>query len=185
MMGLPMDVCVSLGVYVSERNKGIFENAFITFSQTPKLQYLSGNLTQRIRQLETADWAMNTDLYAVFKTLLNKAVSDKIESDQMPSMLLIFSDMEFDVAISGQTNLDSIRAKYAQSGYKLPKIVFWNLRGTLNNSPAKAKDENIALVSGFSPSILDTILSGQIEKFTPLNVVLKTLQSERYERVVI
>ena len=185
MVGLAMDVCVSLGIYISERNKGIFENAFITFSQTPKLQYLSGNLTQRIRQLETADWAANTDLFAVFEILLKKAVSDKIEPDQMPSMLLILSDMEFDDAVSGRTNLDSIRTKYAQSGYNLPKIVFWNLKGALNNSPAKEKDQNIALVSGFSPSILDTILSGQIEKFTPLNVVLKTLNKERYERVVV
>jgi len=185
MVGLPLDVCVSLGIYISERNKGIFENAFITFSENPKLQYLTGNLTQRIRQLETADWAMNTDLYAVFETLLKKAKADQIEPDQMPSMLLIFSDMEFDAAVSGQTNLDSIRQKYDQNGYKLPKIVFWNLRGSTNNSPAKAKDENIALVSGFSPSILETILSGKIEKFTPLNLVLKTLESERYERVII
>ena len=185
MAGLPMDVCVSLGIYISERNKGIFENAFITFSESPKLQYLQGNLAQRIRQLETAEWAMNTDLQKVFEVLLGKALAEKISVKDMPSMLLIFSDMEFDAATKNQTNLDEIRRKYNNSGYSLPKIIFWNLNGRHGNVPAKSFDSNIALVSGFSPSILTSILSGKIENFTPFGAALSMLQNARYDRVVV
>ena len=180
-----MDVCVSLGIYISERNKGIFENAFITFSESPKLQYLQGNLAQRIRQLETAEWAMNTDLQKVFEVLLGKALAEKISVKDMPSMLLIFSDMEFDAATKNQTNLDEIRRKYNNSGYSLPKIIFWNLKGRHGNVPAKSFDSNIALVSGFSPSILTSILSGKIENFTPFGAALSMLQNARYDRVVV
>ncbi|GAB4147275.1 MAG: hypothetical protein OHK0017_08820 [Patescibacteria group bacterium] len=185
MMGLPMDVSVALGIYISERNSGIFQNAFITFSQEPKVQYLVGSLAQRIRQLETAEWGMNTDLYQVFRVLLNKAKSDNIEANEMPTMLLIFSDMEFDQAISGNTNLDSIKKEYANVGYELPRIVFWNLRGRLGNSPAKSSDQNIALVSGFSPAILQDLLQGNVKNFTPYQIMLQTLQKDRYSRVLI
>lgn len=183
MMGLPLDVSVALGIYISERNKGLFENAFITFSAEPKIQYLQGNLTQRIRQLEAAEWGMNTDLYRVFEVLLGKANTNKLPTEEMPTMLLIFSDMEFDQAITGQTNLESIREKYARSGYQLPRIVFWNLNGRLGNTPAKSTDRDVALVSGFSPSILQDILDGRVENFTPLGIALSTLNKERYERV--
>jgi hypothetical protein len=158
--GLPMDVSVALGIYISERNKELFENAFITFSESPKIQYLQGSLTQRIRQLETAEWDMNTDLAKVFEVLLQKATQDKLDFSEMLTMLLIFSDVEFDSAISGQTNFKFIKQKYLQSGYALPRIIFWNLNGRLGNLPAKSTDKNIDLVSGFSPAILEGILRG-------------------------
>ncbi len=93
--------------------------------------------------------------------------------------------MEFDAATKNQTNLDEIRRKYNHSGYSLPKIVFWNLNGRPGNVPAKSFDSNIALVSGFSPSILTSILSGKIENFTPLGAALSVLQNARYDRVVV
>jgi len=183
MLGLPMDVCVSLGIYISERNEGMFKNAFVTFSQSPKIQYLQGNLVERISQLQTTEWGMNTDLYNVFTTVLSKAVDNKITESEMPNVILILSDMQFDQAVSGQTNLESIQQKYKQKGYAMPKIVFWNLNGKMNNSPALNNDENVALISGFSPNILETILSGNIQKFTPENVMLEAIQNERYARI--
>jgi hypothetical protein len=183
MYGLPMDVSVALGIYISERNTGPFLNAFITFSSTPQLQYLQGSLTQRIRQLENSEWGASTDLQAVFRLLLNQAKQKRVDQDQMPTVLLIFSDMEFDEAVTGTTNLEAIRRSYARAGYVLPKIVFWNLAGRLGNVPAKSDDPNIALVSGFSPVILEDILAGHLDKFTPHNIVLQVLQKERYDRV--
>jgi hypothetical protein len=185
MTGLPMDVSVALGIYISERNEGVFKNAFITFSENPKIQILQGTLVERISQLQSADWGMNTDLHKVFKTLLQKANSEKLEQSDMPTMLLIFSDMEFDQALTGDTNLESIRKEYQNYGYELPKIIFWNLNGRLDNTPAKEHDSNIALVSSFSPTILKSILNGKTDQLTPSKLVSQILEDQRYNKVLI
>jgi hypothetical protein len=56
-----LDVCVSLGLYISERNVGKFKDAFITFSSNPQLQYLNGDIVSRMNQLSRADWGMSTN----------------------------------------------------------------------------------------------------------------------------
>jgi hypothetical protein len=183
MIGLPMDVSVSLGIYISERNKGIFKDAFITFSEKPEMQYLKGTLAQRMRQLDTSPWGSNTNLQATFDLILNSAIREKISEDEMPTKLLIISDMEFDMACRNQTNLDVIRTKYQEAGYKMPEIIFWNVKGRLGNSPAQVRDKRIGLVSGFSPSILKSILKGKIYGLEQL--MLDTVNSERYKKISI
>lgn len=190
MEGLPMDVSVSLGIYISERNKGIFKDAFLTFSDSPKMQYLKGSLAQRMRQLHTAEWSGTTNLQATFDLILNSAIREKISEEEMPTKILIISDMEFDSACgygswrSGPvTNLDEIRNKYQQAGYKMPEIIFWNVNGRLGNSPAQVNDQGIGLVSGFSPSVLKSILKGQV--YGPEQLMLDTVLVDRYKRIAI
>ena len=183
MSGLPMDVCIALGMYISERNESIFKDAFITFSTTPSMEYVRGEyLYERIQSVGTANWDMSTDLQATFDLVLNSAVREKIHASQMPTKLLILSDMEFDYIDRSNvgTNLDHIRAKYAEAGYTMPEIIFWNLNGRVGNVPATNADKNIGLVSGFSPSILKSILQGKVE--TPGELMLKTV--EGYKDVV-
>lgn len=182
MTGLPMDVSVSLGLYISERNKGIFKDAFITFSESPVMQYLQGTVAQRMRQLSNADWGMNTNLLKVFRLILDSAVRESIHPDEMPTKILIISDMEFDEAGRG-TNLDGIRARYNQLGYEMPQIVFWNVNGRMGNSPAQVRDNGVGLVSGFSPSILKSILKGKI--YGPRELMLDTVMTDRYKLVRI
>lgn len=186
MSGLPMDVSVSLGIYISERNQGIFKDAFLTFSETPEMQYLKGSLAQRMRQLSNADWDGTTNLQATFDLVLNSAIREKLTEDQMPTKLLIISDMEFDTADGGyrnKTNLDVIREKYKAAGYVMPQIIFWNVNGRSGNSPAQKTDSGVGLVSGFSPSILKTVLKGQV--YGPVELMLDTVDTERYARIEV
>jgi len=181
----PMDVSVSLGIYIAERNNGPFKDHFLTFSGTPTLQRLKGeNLFDKVQNLKSADWGMNTDIEATFDLILNQAMSNGIMEEDMPNMVLILSDMEFDAAASGtytSTAMDSIRGKYAEAGYKLPNIVFWNLAARGSNVPVKFDELGTALVSGFSPSILVQILSaGEI---TPEAIMNEVLGSERYSAI--
>lgn len=178
MEGLPMDVSISLGIYISERNEDIFKDAFLTFSERPQMNYLSGSLSERMRQLQRADWGMSTNLQATFDLILNSAVRESLPEDEMPTKILIISDMEFNSACRGGSNLDSIRAKYSDAGYKMPEIVFWNVNGRLGNVPASAQDSGIGLVSGFSPSILKSVLQGVI--YTPEQLMLDTVDTARY-----
>jgi hypothetical protein len=181
MHGLPMSVSVSLGLYIAERNKSVFHNAFITFSGSPTMQYIQGNnLRDKMYSIETADWGMNTDLQATFELVLASAMRNSVPLDLMPTKLLIISDMEFDSCAYG-TNLDSIRAQYEASGYKFPELIFWNVNGRRGNLPATMSEKGIGLVSGFSPAILASILQGEIE--TPYQLMMKTISSERYQPI--
>jgi len=178
MSGTPMDISVSLGLYFSERNKSVFKDAFITFSEKPKLQHLKGNVTQRIRQLESADWGMSTNLVAVFMLILNKAVENKLSNDDLPTMIVIISDMEFNMASKHETNFEFIEKAFAKYEYKRPSLIFWNVNGRENNVPVNKNDKNVALVSGCSPVTIKSILSAR--EITPVEVMMTTLNDKRY-----
>ena len=177
-----MDVSISLGLYISERNEGPFKNAFITFSERPELQYLHGDLRSRFSQMSSSNWGYSTNLQAVFELVLDKAVKSRVPASEMPTVILIISDMEFDQATQrGSTALEMIRSKYESAGYEMPNIVFWNVASRHDNVPAQIKDERTALVSGFSPSILKSVLSGK--NISPISIMLDTVNSERYSVV--
>jgi hypothetical protein len=180
MTGLPMEVSVALGLYISERNEGPFKDAFITFDTTPKLQYLQGSVYERMVQLRRADWGGSTDLQATFRLVLDSAVRDSIPVDQMPTKLLIISDMEFNSACD-DTNLEAIQLQYQAAGYPMPELIFWNVNARLGNVPAQASEPGIGLVSGFSPSILKSVLQGKV--YTPTQLMLDTVMTERYARI--
>jgi hypothetical protein len=177
--GLAIKVSLALGLYISERNEGIFKDALVTFSASSKMHYLQGSLSQRIAQISEDN--MNTDLQSVFSLLLQTAVKHNIPESEMPTKLLIISDMEFDYVGAHNTNLDRIKDFYATKGYTMPEIIFWNVNGRPNNVPTHAHDPRIGLVSGFSPSILQSILLGAIE--TPLQLMKRTVNAERYLKI--
>jgi hypothetical protein len=182
-----MEVAISLGMYISERNKGSFKDMFMTFSSTPQIQKLLGPLSDRYNQLARAEWGMSTNLYSAFKTILNQAVKFNIPQDEMPSKILILSDMNFDSATRGQKNhsaLSMIDEMYDEAGYVKPGIIFWNLHDNGGNFPARFDDSGTALISGFSPSILKSVLSNP-DSLTPVNIMNETVNSERYEPVTV
>jgi hypothetical protein len=121
---------------------------------------------------------MNTDLEATFRLLLKRAVDGNVPQEDMPTKLLIISDMEFDAAFAKRTNFDAIKGLYEACGYEMPGIIFWNVNGRLGNVPVKTNTPNTALVSGCSPSIIRSVLGG--DELTPLAVMLKTINSDRY-----
>jgi len=188
-----LDVAVSLGLYVSERMGGVFKDQFITFSGSPQMLKLTGDLGKRYDQMARSDWGMNTDIQAVFKLILNAAKSHAVAEKDMPTKLLIMSDMEFDTCITaGSTGgrygagtqisvsaMEMIEKEYAAAGYKVPQIVFWNLNGRAGNSPVTYNKAGAALVSGFSPSIVKSVLGG--EEMTPISIMLKTVMVTRYD----
>ena len=174
-----LDVCISLGLYISERNEGPFKDAFVTFSEKPSLEYLTGDLRSRLTQLTQSNWGMSTNLEATFNMVLDQAIKHNVSVDQMPTCILIMSDMEFNEATRISDNaITMITRKYEDSGYKMPKIVFWNLVSRHDNIPVKATANGTALISGFSPSILKAVLSG--DSMSPLSIMIKTIDTERY-----
>jgi hypothetical protein len=179
MMGQPMDVSIGLGLYISERNEGPFKDLVLTFSESPEFHKIEGNtLSEKVFNLGRANWGMNTDLNKTFTVLLDRAIAGKVAQEDMPTKLLIISDMEFDQACGNRTNFESIKNMYEQWGYQMPSIVFWNVNGRLGNVPVKANTPNTALVSGYSPSILTSILGGK--DLNPYSVMMETIGKPRY-----
>lgn len=176
---------ISLGIYISERNEGIFKDAFLTFTSEPRLQYLKGSFTERCKQME-GPIGYDTNLQAAFEMLLNTAIRNKVSQLEMPTKLLIISDMEFNemyIRKPDATALDMIYEKYKDAGYTVPQIIFWNVRGRQGNVPAKATMKGVGLISGYNPSILTSILSGKI--ITPELLMLKTVYSKRYDLIKV
>ena len=122
-----MNIAMSLGIYLSERNKSVFKDMFVTFSQVPEFHHLQGNLTNRLNQLRIAKWGMNTDIDAVFTKLLEIAMKNKVTQEEMPTHIIIVSDMQFDYCCKNTTNQKNIFSKYKDCGYKPPVLVFWNV----------------------------------------------------------
>ena len=188
-----MNVAISLGLYISERNVGPFKDAFITFSSKPQLQVLSGSLNDRYTQMSDSDWGMSTDLEATFKLILDQATKHKLSQDKMPNKILILSDMEFNQATGGggwrneggkwnPTAQQMIETMYSDAGYKVPQIVYWNIQSRNGGVPVAFDAKGTALVSGFSPAIMTSLLGGDIE--SPQQIMDKTILSERYAPVV-
>lgn len=182
MSGRPMSVSVSLALYFAERNQGQFKDHFITFSGSPTLQKIQGKtLFERMNSIERAHWDMNTDLEKVFKLILDSAIKGQVPPEEMPSVLYIISDMEFDSCISGKTLHQDMKDKYSAAGYQVPSVVFWNVNASGHNLPVRQNEQNVTLVSGFSPVIFKLA----VENKTPIELMWDTITSDRYSSIVI
>jgi hypothetical protein len=176
-----LEVAVSLGLYFADKNKGKFKDTFLTFSSSPQLLHLKGNINQKIDQMVKSDWEMSTNLHAAFHEILNTAVKGKVPQDEMPETLVIFSDMQFNQCLRHDDSaIEMIARKYEQAGYTLPKVVFWNLNAS-GNAPVKFDKSGVALVSGFSPAIAASILGADPDAFTPEAIMLKMIMQDRYK----
>ena len=176
-----LDVAVSLGLYMADKNKGKFKDTFLTFSGSPELLHLKGNIVDKIKQMSESNWGMNTDLVKAMEKILKTAKEGNVPQEEMPEMLLIMSDMQFDqCARFDDSAMKMIARKFTDAGYEIPKIVFWNLNAA-DNVPVKYDTRGVALVSGFSPAIMVAVLGGDTEKFTPEAIMLKALMVPKYD----
>lgn len=180
----PIDVCTALGILLSECLNGPFKNKIITFSESPTWHNVSeGDLAAKKNKLMRAPWGMTTNLYKTFEMLATIAKAGNVRQDDMPG-LIIFSDMQFDSACKNyRTNFEQAKVLFASIGHtRLPKIVFWNLSSKCLDFPVIDSNVDVGLVSGFSPALMTGFLeSGDL---SPVGLLRKTLDSERYQPVV-
>jgi len=175
-----LDVAIGLGLYLADKNKGVFKDTFLTFSSKPQLVTLKGNIVDKVAQMSKSDWEMSTNLHAAMDKILDVAVKGAVPAGDMPKMLLILSDMQFNqCARFDDSAMAMIERKFEAAGYSMPQIVFWNLNSS-DNVPVAADKSGAALVSGFSPSIMTSLLAADLDQFTPEGIMLKTVMSDRY-----
>lgn len=185
---LPLDVAVAMGMVISEVVEGAFHGQVITFNTVPAFQVVpDGSAFDRFRAIRTMPWGGSTNLEGTFKLILSRAQECKLSQEDMPKRLFIVSDMQFnqiDSALDGlsaKTNWERIDSMYRASGYSRPQIVFWNVNGSSTDFPVTAGEQGTALVSGFSPAILKTLLRG--EDLDSMKVLRVALDDPRYDKV--
>ncbi len=180
-----LHVSNALGVYFAERMGGAYHNRFITFSNTPKYVDLSAcrTLKEKLELAFSNNDCTNTNIEATFRLILETAVRNRLSQEELPATILIISDMEFDQAMWGR-NTDTlfgiIKMKFAAHGYKVPKLVFWNVNSRTNVIPVRENRLGVGLVSGFSVNICNMVLSNELDPFACLK---KALEGERYRKV--
>lgn len=220
MSGTPMEVAISLGLYCADKAKGPFKDHFITFSSSPKLQHIFGDdIVQKVRGMEQAGCDMNTNIERVFELILKTAIRANLPQEDLPSKLYIISDMQWDECViddvstkvtsdyswrtrltpcNAETFMQTMKIRYEAAGYKMPNIVYWNVRESeCGMFQQTAGDSNCCMVSGYSPSLFRDILAGTEyveevnekgesiikEKLDPITIMMTALNNERYDRV--
>lgn len=187
MSGTPMEMAISLGLYLAEKNKGAFKNHFITFESNPHLVEVEGtDFVSKVMNIQNASWGGSTNIEKTFDLILNTAIKHKLPQSELPERIVIISDMEFDHIESGwygysnKTNFQVIESKFKAAGYEMPRLVFWNVDARQTNIPM-TMEKNVQLVSGPSPKLFEQIL----KDISAYELMLEILNNKIYDCITI
>lgn len=195
MAGVPMEMAVSLGLYMSERLEGAYKNHFITFDEQPSLLEIKGkDFVDKVKNIIRSPWGGSTNIEATFDLILDTAIKNNLPQSELPERVVIISDMEFDRIEHDSyydyklrrwvdrpaTNFDIVKKKFEDAGYTLPRLVFWNVDSRQDNIPM-TMEENVQLVSGPSPKLFEQIL----KDLTAYDLMLEILNNDRYDSIRI
>jgi hypothetical protein len=186
MSGTPINVATALGMYCAERNQGPWHNHYISFSHHPQLIETAGvDFCDKVQRIVATNLCQNTNIEAAFDMVLDTAVRTHA---QLPEYMIVISDMEFDAAqgnywhrsggmtvANAESVMETIERKFNAAGYRMPKLIYWNVDARQANIPMIG-NHYVSYVSGFSPSIFKSILTGK----TGWDLMLEAINTERY-----
>jgi hypothetical protein len=207
----PIFPAISLSLLLAQLAKPPFNGGFITFSHSPQFVRLdpAASLHTTTKTTSRASRQMNTDLRAVFlRLLLPLAIENKVRPQDMIKRVFVFSDMQFDLSARPppsplygargpwETTHSAIERAFTAAGYEVSQIVYWNL-SQFETVEVMAEQNGVALMSGFSPSILKIFMGEEEEhesadpgcdpkvEFNPLNVMKKALSRPSFDGLVV
>lgn len=184
MNGRPMYTSVGLAIYFAERNKGEFAGKFMTFTNTPKIVDVVGNTLYDKYRSVTRHVGYSTNLEAAFDAILSTAVRTHCPQADLPKALVIISDLEIDYWDGGSlTFTEEMRKRFADAGYEMPKLVYWNVDSRKDTFLASKNDPNAILVSGQSASTFKNLIKGI--DLSAFEIMVQTLNDPRYDCVVV
>lgn len=185
----PIDVATALAIYLSEHNDDTWKDKIISFSTNPQLLDMSKcrSLREKISYIFKRAEISNTDIEKTMLLILETAIANNCTQEEMPGTVLILSDCQWDSMVYIRNRkqygslFDNIALEYGEHGYKLPKIVFWNLSGQINKTiPIQQNEMGLVLISGFSVQLMNMAMSSQVD---PYKALLETINAPRYDAV--
>ena len=187
MSGRPMETSVGLATYFAQHNKGDYHNLYMTFTDRPHFISLDGcdTLCSAVHKVGKTDVGYSTNLDKAFDMILQHALQHNVAPEDMPKALIVVSDMEIDPYFQGRGSLDFVKyqkAKFAQYGYQLPKLIMWNVKA--RNDTFLSQSEDVLLVSGQSASMFKQ-LCNDLNGVTAWDLMLKTLNDPMYDCIKV
>lgn len=194
--GTPLYSAIGLGIRIAE--KSALGRRILTFSSRPEWINLDNidkkDFVSMVHKVRSAPWGMNTNFYGALNLILEAIIEQELDPDDVENMtLVILSDMQIDRA--SKENMDSMfitmENLYKEAGlktafnkpYKLPHILFWNLR-TTDGFPCISSAKNVSMMSGSSPALLNKFSDRGVESLkesTPWNTMQEILSNKRYD----
>ena len=174
----PINIATSLALLFAEQLSGAFKNSFITFSQNPALVQIpetADTLQKKMAFISRFDDYTNTDIAKVYQLILDTATNGEVPKDEMIERVLIISDMEFDECAPNESTFDVYKKRFADAGYELPELVFWNVVARGIHLPVTQNEKGVKLVSGASAQIFGDVVSGTLKNVTPYEFMLQML----------
>lgn len=200
MRGRPMEISTGLGMYFAQKNRGAFHNLFMTFESEPSFVSIEDDCTMldNLRTTLRAPWGGSTNLNKAFKEMLRFAKAHNVPESDMPTRMIVISDMEFDEAngcygynymtgrhMSTDLHIDELREMYRNAGYEMPQIIYWNVDSRDNHFHTRSDTEGVMLASGSSPAVFKAVMEIKELDITPYDAMVEVLNGERYSRVVV
>ena len=190
----PIDVAISLGLYAAQRNTGAFANHYISFSSRPQFIECEGiDFCDTVARIYRTNLCENTNLDAVFDLLFNAVTKQGANKTDLPSRLVVISDMQIDEGAkpgwgddcwfpawtedNAAMNMENIRKKWAAAGLELPKLYYWNVNA--QNPVIIDSGDDVTFVSGCSPVLFEGVCKG----ITGKALCLEKLNSDRYKEI--
>ena len=165
-----LDVTTALTLYMADHNTGPWKGKFITFSSNPEIIDVSAEKTlhDKLDKVSHYGDCSNTDIYKTMKLILKTAVNNHMTQEDMPEMIVICSDMQFDGRMFNlnKTLFEDIIDEFEAAGFKMPKICFWNINDRNERSiPLQQNDLGLILCSGFSVQIMKMFMSNKLDPY--------------------
>jgi hypothetical protein len=204
-------LCAAIGLSIRVAERSALGPRIMTFSERPQWIQLgipgeSDTFVKQVVKVRGSNWGMTTNFYYALDLIRQIIEDTKMPRDVVENLtLVVFSDMQMCDASpelksieKKNTLFENIRQMFAKMGERMysntssgsmpqaplkpPHIVFWNLRKT-TGFPCLSTDENVSMMSGFSPALLNVFCQKGIDglkNYTPWNTLNETLKNTRY-----
>ena len=187
MSGRPMATSIGLAIYFAQHNTGWYHNQYMTFTNDPHFVNIKegASLNQCVKQVASAGVGYSTNLEKAFMEVLKTAVNNRVPAKEMPKTFVVISDMEIDRYMRPGSHWDflqTMRARFEQYGYKLPKIVMWNVNARKNT--VLSQSEDVIFISGQSASSFKALCQN-LDGVTAYELMLQVLNGKAYDKVRI
>ena len=194
---MPIEICLSLGIYFSSLLKGAFSENVVMFATYSQMLRLRGEFCDKVDQLRSKVVGGSTNFQSVIDEIVRvRRKNPDIPISDYPKTLLVVSDMQFNPAGNEQTNYEVATQKLADVGLPPMRYIWWNVNGRYNANEfaSTMNDEGTVLISGFDPTIVDTLLgndtvvdqqTGEKRKLTPYEQMVKCLDQAVLNKVTI
>jgi hypothetical protein len=204
MGGTPYWVSLAMGILISSVTTPAFKNRFMSFDSVPTWHTFQENEKTLFEKLESIQknygigQGTSTDFQKALNLILKTLKESNCQPGDEPENLIVVTDMGWDAASSSdsvgyeyvvkthtwQTHLEMAQEAFRAGGWKVPRIVVWNVSASYSTDfQAQADTEGVLMLSGWSPSLFKVLCEEGPKLQNPYDALRAQLDDKRYDPV--